>query len=106
VKRILIALVLGSLLALSAASVAAAKVTGIGHPDAEIVPDSDWAPAVIELGSRLSARLRAIDAVLYPHEVYVPECWADVDPMYVPMYEAADTLSEIADTDGYYLAYF
>jgi hypothetical protein len=106
VTRILIALVLGSLLALSVASVAAAKVTGIGHPDAEIIADSEWAPTIIEQGSRLSARLRAIDAVLYAYEVYVAECWADVDPMYVPMYEAADTLNEIADTDGYYLSYF
>jgi hypothetical protein len=106
VKRIIIALVLGSLLALSMASVAAAKVTGVGHPDAEIVPDSDFAPTVIEQGSRLSARLRAIDAVLYPYSVELPECWADVDPMYVYMYESGTDMNEIADTDGYYLSYF
>jgi hypothetical protein len=82
VKRLLIALVLGSLLALSAASVTAAKVTGISHPDAEIIPDSEWAPTVIEQGSRLSARLRAIDAVLYPAEVEFPAGRADLGLVY------------------------
>jgi hypothetical protein len=82
VKRVLIALVLGSLLLLSAASLAAAKVTGISHPDAEIIPDSEWAPSVIEQGSRLSARLRAIDAVLYPSAVEFPEYRADLGLVY------------------------
>ncbi len=103
-KRILIALVLGSLLALSAASVAAAKVTGIGHVDAEVIPAMEPTLTVIDQGSRLSARLRAIDAVLYPYSVEFPECWAaDVELMY----EApATATNEIADTDGYYLSYF
>jgi hypothetical protein len=95
VKRILIALVLGSLLALSASSIAAAKVADIGHPDAAIIPDSEWAPALIEQGSRLSARLLAIDAVLYPSEVEWMVCGTDIE-----------LALEIADSDGYYLSYF
>jgi hypothetical protein len=95
VKRILIALVLGSLLALSAASVAAAKVTGIGHVDAEVIPDSGLTLTVIDQGSRLSARLRAIDAVFYPDSFGAEGAWQMPDVNYL-----------IADSDGYYLSYF
>ena len=103
-KRILIALVLGSLLALSTASVAAAKQVIVGQLNGEAYADSASTLSVIAQGSRLSARLRAIDAVLYPYEVELPACWAS--PMYLVMYEAASEMNEIADTDGYYLAYF
>ena len=65
-KRILIAAVLGTLLALSVASVAAAKVSIIGLPNADRYADSGSTRTVIDAGSRLSARLRAIDAMFYP----------------------------------------
>ena len=103
-KRIVIAGVLGSLLALSVASGAAAKQVIVGQLNGEVYPDSASTLTVIDQGSRLSAHLRAIDAVLYPQEVEFPECWAD--PMYMLMYEAGNEMNEIADTDGYYLAYF
>ena len=103
-KRIVIALVLGSLLALSVASVAAAKQVIVGQLTGEIYADSASTLTVIDQGSRLSARLRAIDAVFYPYEVEYVDCYAD--PMYVPMYEAGNEMDEIADTDGYYLSYF
>jgi len=105
-KRILIVLVLGALLALSVASVAAAKQVIVGQLNGEVYAESASTLSVIAQGSRLSARLRAIDAVLYPYEVEFPECWGDLDPMYVPMYEAGTEMNEIADTDGHYLAYF
>ena len=94
-KRILIALVLGSLLALSAASVAAAKVTGIGHVDAEVIPDMEPTLTVIDQGSRLSARLRAIDAVLYPDSFGAEGGWQMPSLNYL-----------IANTNGFYLSYF
>lgn len=103
-KRIVIALVLGSLLALSVASVAAAKQVIVGQLTGEVFAESASTLTVIAQGSRLSARLRAIDAVLYPYEVEFPECWAD--PVYLLMYQAGNVMIEIADTDGYYLAYF
>ena len=65
-KRIVIALVLGSLLALSMASAAAAKQVIVGQLTGEVYADSASTLTVIDQGSRLSARLRAIDAVLYP----------------------------------------
>ena len=105
-KRILIALALGSLLALSVASVAAAKQVIVGQLTGEVYADSASTLTVIDQGSRLSARLRAIDAVLYPSEVEFPACGVDLDPMYLPTYETGNDPSEIADTDGYYLAYF
>ena len=103
-KRTLIVLILGSLLALSVASVAAAKQVIVGQLNGEVYADSASTLTVISQGSRLSARLRAIDAVLYPYEVEFPECPGD--PMYLPMYEAGNEMNEIADIDGYYLAYF
>jgi hypothetical protein len=95
VKRILIALVLGALLTLSAASVAVAKVTGIGHVDVEVIPDSGLTLTVIDQGSRLSARLLAIDAVFYPDSFGAEGVWQIPDVNYL-----------IADGDGYYLSYF
>jgi hypothetical protein len=74
-KRILIALVLGTLLALNVASVAAARVSIIGLPNADVIPDSGSTRAVIETGSRLSARLRAIDAVFYPDSFGAEDIW-------------------------------
>lgn len=65
-KRTIIALVLGSLLALSFASVAAAKAIGLGQVNAELYPYSGSARTVIDNGSRSVARLRAIDAMFYP----------------------------------------
>jgi hypothetical protein len=52
VKRFFIAPLLGSLLALSAVSLAA--------------PGTSSTPAVVDSGSRLDTRLRAIDGVLFP----------------------------------------
>jgi hypothetical protein len=66
VKRNLIALVLGTLLALNVASIAAAKVSIVGLPNTDLIPDSGSSRTVIDAGSRLSARLRAIDAFFYP----------------------------------------
>lgn len=74
-KRIVIALVLGSLLALNVASTAAARQVIVGQLTDEVYADSATTLSVIDQGSRLSARLRAIDAVLYPYEPEVPECW-------------------------------
>jgi hypothetical protein len=65
-KRIVIVLVLGSLLALSVASGAAAKQVIVGQLNGEVYPDSASTLTVIDQGSRLSARLRAIDAIFYP----------------------------------------
>src|SRR5438093_11064514 len=66
VKRILTALVLGTLLALSVASDAAARVSIIGLPDVDRFADNRSTRTLIEAGTRLRARLRAIDAMLYP----------------------------------------
>jgi len=81
VKGILIALVLGTLLALSVASVAAAKVSIIGLPNADRFADSGSTRTVIDAGSRLSARLRAIDAMFYPDSFGATGAWMvrDVD---------------------------
>jgi hypothetical protein len=68
-KRIVIALVLGSLLTLSVASGAAAKQVIVGQLNGEVYADSASTLTVIDQGSRLSARLRKIDAVLYPDSV-------------------------------------
>lgn len=65
-KRILIALALGSLLALNVVSVAAARSISLGQLDSELYPDNQTTLTVIDTGSRQSARLRAIDAVFYP----------------------------------------
>lgn len=65
-KRIVIAGVLGSLLALSVASGAAAKQVIVGQLNGEVYPGSASTLTVIDQGSRLSARLRAIDATFYP----------------------------------------
>ena len=80
-KRILIALVLGSLLALNVASVAAAKVISLGQLNAELYPDAGSTRTVIDAGSRLSARLRAIDSVFYPDSFGAGDLWQmpDVD---------------------------
>jgi len=64
-KRIVIALVLGSLLALSMASGAAAKQVIVGQLTGEVYPDNASTLTVIDQGSRLSAHLRAIDAIFY-----------------------------------------
>ena len=65
-KRILIGLALGSLLALNVASVAAASIISLGQLDGVLYPDTQTSLTVIDTGSRQSARLRALDAVFYP----------------------------------------
>ena len=65
-KRVLIALTLGSLLTLSGASLAVGKVVSLGQLDAELYPDMGSTSTVVDLGSRQSTRLRAIDAIFYP----------------------------------------
>ena len=94
-KRTLIALVLGSLLTLSVASVAVTKVISIGQLNAELYPDSGSARTGIDAGSRLSARLRAIDAVFYPDSFGAEGAWRmpKINPL-------------VVDTDGDHLAYF
>ena len=81
-KNLLIALILGTLLALSVASVAAAKVSIIGLPNADRYADSGSTRTVIEAGSRLSARLRAIDAMLYPDSFGATGAWMIRDVNY------------------------
>ena len=76
-KRIVIALVLGSLLALSVASTAAARQVIVGQLTGEVYADSASTLSVIDQGSRLSARLRAIDAVLYPDSLGAELGWCD-----------------------------
>ena len=65
-KRIVIVLVLGALLALSVASGAAAKQVIVGQLNSEVYPNSASMLTVIDQGSRLSAHLRMIDAIFYP----------------------------------------
>lgn len=82
-KRVLIALTLGSLLTLSGASVAAGRIISLGQLDAELYPDMGSTRTVVDAGSRLSARLRAIDAVLYPdsfgaERMQLPDVGCDV----------------------------
>ncbi len=74
-KKTLVALVLGTLLALSVASVAAAKVSIIGLPNTDLIPDSGSTRTVIDAGSKLSARLRAIDSVFYPDSFGAEGAW-------------------------------
>jgi len=83
VKRILIALTLSSLLTLSGASLAAGKIVGFPLLDAERYPDMGSMRTVVDAGSRVSARLRAIDAVFYPdsfgaERVQLPDVGCDV----------------------------
>lgn len=73
-KRLLITLALGSLLALNA-SVAAAKVSIIGLPTIDLIPDGGSTRTVVDAGSKLSARLRAIDAVFYPDSFGAERGW-------------------------------
>ena len=94
-KRNVIALVLGSLLALSVASGAAAKQVIVGQLNGEVYPDSASTLTVIDQGSRLSARLRAIDAVLYPDSFGAEGAWQMPNVNY-----------QVAETDGYYLSFF
>jgi len=75
VKRNLIALVLGTLLALNVASVGAAKVSIVGLPNTDLIPDSGSSRTVIDAGSKLSARLRAIDAMFYPDTFGAEGAW-------------------------------
>ena len=81
-KRILIALVLGTLLALSVASDAAARVSIIGLPDVDRFADNGSTRTLIEAGTRLSARLRAIDAMLYPDSFGAAGAWMMPDVNY------------------------
>ncbi len=80
-RRTLIAIVLGSLLALSVASVAAAKVS-VGHLNAELYPDTVSTRTVIDAGSRHLARLRALDAMLYPDSFGATGAWMMPDVNY------------------------
>jgi len=82
VRRILIALVLGTLLALSVASDAAARVSIIGLPNMDRFADNGSTRTVIDAGSRLSARLRAIDAMLYPDSFGATGAWMMPDVNY------------------------
>src|SRR5436309_12980371 len=75
VKRILIALVLGTLLALSVASDAAARVSIIGLPNMDRFADNGSTRTVIDAGARLSARLRAIYAMVYPESFGATGAW-------------------------------
>lgn len=81
-KRILIALVLGSLLALGVASVASAKVIGIGQLNGESYTDTVSTRTVIDAGSRQLARLRAIDATFYPDSFGATGAWMIPDVNY------------------------
>ena len=81
-KRTLIALVLGTLLALSVASDAAAKVSIIGLPNFDRYPDVGSTRTVIDAGSRRQARLRVIDAMLYPDSLGATGAWMIRDVNY------------------------
>jgi len=82
VKSILIALVLGTLLALSVASVAAAKVSITGLPNVDRFADNGSTRTVIDAGSRYNARLRAIDAMFYPESFGATGAWMIRDVNY------------------------
>jgi hypothetical protein len=85
VKRALIALVLGSLLVLSSASVAAAKAISLGQLNAQLYPDTGSARTVID-ETRSHARLRAIDMMFYPDSIgaertsLLPDVGCDIAP--------------------------
>ncbi len=64
-KRIVIGLILGSVLALNLASVAAARISDLSLPSL----------TVIDPGSQQSARLRAIDAEFYPDSFGAENVW-------------------------------
>ena len=81
-KRILIALVVGTLLALSVASDAAAKVSIIGLPNFDRYPDAGSTRTVIDAGSRQRAHLRALDAMLYPDSLGTTGAWMIRDDNY------------------------
>ncbi len=81
-KSILIALVLGTLLALSVASVAAAKVSITGLPNVDRFADNGSTRTVIDAGSRYNARLRAIDAMFYPDSFGATGTWMIRDVNY------------------------
>ena len=74
-KRILIGLILGSVLALNLASLATAKVIDVGQLGSELYPGTDSSLTVIDTGSRQSARLRAIDAEFYPDTFGAENVW-------------------------------
>ena len=74
-KRVLIALTLGSLLTLSGASLAVGKVISLGQLDAELYPDMGSTRTVVDVGSRWNARLRAIDAMFYPDSLGAADLW-------------------------------
>lgn len=74
-KRILIGLIFGSVLALNVASVAAARIVDLGQLDAELYPDTHTSRSVIDTRSDWSARLRAIDAVFYPDSYGAEDLW-------------------------------
>lgn len=74
-KRILIGLILGSVLALNLASLAAARISDLGLLDSEPYPDTPSSLTVIDTGSRQSARLRAIDAEFYPDSFGAENVW-------------------------------
>jgi hypothetical protein len=75
VKRIIIGLILGSLLALNAGSLAAARIVDLRQLDAELYPDTQVSLTVIDPGPRQSVRLRAIDAMFYPDSLGLDDRW-------------------------------
>jgi hypothetical protein len=82
VKRILIGLVLGTLLALSVASDGAARVSITGLPNFDRDPDIGSTRTVIDAGSRQRAHLRAIDAMFYPDSLGATGAWMIRDVNY------------------------
>lgn len=81
-KRIIIALILGSVLVLNLVTVAAARIADVGRPDAQ--PDTQTSLTVSDTReSTLSIRLRAIDAVLYPDSLGAEDLWQMPDAQYL-----------------------
>lgn len=67
---------------------ATARVISLGQLNAELYPDMGSTRTVIDAGSRLSARLRAIDAMFHPDSFGAERVWQMPDVNYQVAFES------------------